>query len=116
VDKHDLGVEEGKTRSVFVVRSAHSPAYGYVKKMSLVSVLFYVVVTADFRFLLCDRPIILTVVLFGHETWAVVLREEDRPKESENMVLRKVSGLERDTVTGERRRVYEEELDDCLPH
>jgi len=113
VDKHDLGVEEGKTRSVFVVRSAHSPAYGYVRKMSLVSVLFYVVVTADFRFLLCDRTIILTVVLFGHENWAVVLREEDR--ESENMVLRKVSGLERGTVTGERRRVYEEELNDCLP-
>jgi hypothetical protein len=45
VDKHDLGVEEGKTRSVFVVRSSHSPAYGYVTSMSLVSLLFYVVVT-----------------------------------------------------------------------
>jgi hypothetical protein len=54
--------------------------------------------------------------LGGHETWAVVLREEDRLEESENMVLRKVSGLERDTVTGERRRVYEEKLNDCLPH
>jgi hypothetical protein len=39
VDKHDLDVEEGKTRSVFVVRSSHSPAYGYFKRMSLVSVL-----------------------------------------------------------------------------
>lgn len=48
VDKHDLGVEEGKTRSV-VVRSSHSPAYGCVRKMSLVSVLFCVVVT-DSRF------------------------------------------------------------------
>jgi hypothetical protein len=68
VDKHDLGVEQGKTRSVFVVRSSHSPAYGYVRRMSLVSILFYVVGTADFRFLLCDITIILTVVLFGHET------------------------------------------------
>lgn len=49
VDKHDLGVEEGKTRSVVVVRSSHSPAYGCVRKMSLVSVLFCVVVT-DSRF------------------------------------------------------------------
>jgi hypothetical protein len=49
VDKRDLGVEEGKTRSVFVVRSSHSPAYGCVTKMSLVSVLFYIVVT-DSRF------------------------------------------------------------------
>jgi len=45
VDKHDLCVEERKTRSVFVVRSSHSPAYGCVTRMSLVSVLFYVVVT-----------------------------------------------------------------------
>jgi hypothetical protein len=58
----------------------------------------------------------LTVVLFGHETWTVILREEHVLKESENMVLRKVSGLERDTVTGETRRVYKEELHDCLPH
>jgi hypothetical protein len=54
--------------------------------------------------------------LFGHEIWTVILRDEHRLKESENMVLRKVSGLERDTVTGGRRRVYKEELNDCLPH
>jgi hypothetical protein len=49
VDKRDLGVEDGKTRTVFVVRSSHSPAYGYVTSMSLVSILFYIVVT-DSRF------------------------------------------------------------------
>jgi hypothetical protein len=49
VDKRDLGVEEGKTRSVFVVRSSHSPAYGHVTRKSLVSELFYVVVI-DSRF------------------------------------------------------------------
>jgi hypothetical protein len=49
VDKHDLGVEDGKTRTVFVVRSSHSPAYGYVTNMSSVSMLFYIVVT-DSRF------------------------------------------------------------------
>jgi hypothetical protein len=49
VDKHDLDVEEGNTRSLVVVRSPHSPAYGSDTRMSLVSVLFYVVVT-DSRF------------------------------------------------------------------
>lgn len=49
VDKRDVGVEEGKTISKFVVRSSHSPAYGYVRRMSLVSVLFCVVVM-DTRF------------------------------------------------------------------
>jgi hypothetical protein len=58
----------------------------------------------------------LTVVLFGHEIWTVILREEHMLKKSENMVLRKFSGLERDTVTGEMRIVYKEELRDCLPH
>jgi hypothetical protein len=58
----------------------------------------------------------LTVVLFGHETLAAMLREEHKLKESENVVLRKMSGLERDTVKGERRRVYKEELNDCVPH
>jgi hypothetical protein len=49
VDKRDVGVEEGKTVSKFVVRSSHSPAYGYVTRISSVSVLLYVVVT-DTRF------------------------------------------------------------------
>ena len=49
VDNHDLGVEEGRTRSLSFIISSHSPAYGYVTRMSLVSVLIYVVVK-DIRF------------------------------------------------------------------
>jgi hypothetical protein len=49
VDKRDLGVEEGKARSKFVIRSSHSPACGHVTRISLVSVIFYIVVT-DSRF------------------------------------------------------------------
>lgn len=49
VDKCDLGVEEGKTRSKFVIRSSDSLAYGLVRRMSLVSVIFCIVVT-DSRF------------------------------------------------------------------
>jgi hypothetical protein len=57
----------------------------------------------------------LTVVLFGNETWSVILREEHRLKVSEDMVLRKVFGPERVTVIGERGQVPKEELHDCLP-
>ena len=66
VDKRDLGVEEGKTRSKFVIRSSHPAAYGHVTRMSLVSHTFY---SGDsiLRFIICERTIILSVVLFGDE-------------------------------------------------
>ena len=63
---------------------------------------------------MCDRTAVL-LVLFEHETWAVILREEHRLKGSESMVLRKVSGPEKDRVTAEWRRVNKEELHDFLP-
>lgn len=65
---------------------------------------------------MCDRTAVLLVVLFEHEMWSVILREEHRLKESENMVLRKVSVPEKDRVTAEWRRVHKEELHDFLPH
>ena len=44
--------------------------------------------------------IILTVVLYGCETWSLILREERRLRVFENRVLRRVSGPKRDEVTG----------------
>jgi hypothetical protein len=42
VDRRDLGVEEGKNRSKFVVRSSlGSQAYSRVRQISLVSVTFH---------------------------------------------------------------------------
>jgi len=42
VDKCDLGVEEGKNRPQFIVRSSHGPqAYSCVRRISLVSVIFH---------------------------------------------------------------------------
>lgn len=42
VDRRDLGVEEGKNRSKFVVRSSPgSQAYSRVRRISLVSVIFH---------------------------------------------------------------------------
>jgi hypothetical protein len=58
------------------------------------------------------RTIILPVVLYGCETWSLTLREERRLRVFENSVLRRVFGSKRDEVTGEWRKVHNEELND----
>jgi len=52
------------------------------------------------------------VVLYGCETWSLTLREERRLRVFENRVLRKVFGHKRDEVTGEWRKLHNEELND----
>jgi hypothetical protein len=44
---------------------------------------------------------ILGVVLYGCETWSIILREEHRLRVFENKVLRGIFGSKRDEVTGE---------------
>jgi len=58
------------------------------------------------------RTIILPVVLYGCETWSVTLREERRLRVLVNRVLRRIFGPKRDEVTGEWRRLHNEELTD----
>jgi len=58
------------------------------------------------------RSIILSVVLCGCETWSLILREERKLRVFENMVLRRIFGPRRDEVTGEWRRLHNEELND----
>ena len=57
-------------------------------------------------------PVILPVVLYGWETWSFTLREERRPKVFENRVLRRIFVPKRDEVTGELRKLRNEELND----
>jgi hypothetical protein len=57
------------------------------------------------------RTIILPVVLYGFETWLLTLREE-RLRVFENRLLRNVFGPKRDGVTGERRKLHNEEFCD----
>jgi len=52
------------------------------------------------------------VVLYGCETWSLTLREERRLRVFENRVLRTVFGPTRDEVTGEWRKLHNEELND----
>ena len=48
----------------------------------------------------------------GGETWSFTLREERRPKVFQNRVLGRVFVPKRDEVTGERRKLRNEELND----
>ena len=57
------------------------------------------------------RTIMLPVVLYGCETWSLTLREERKLRVFDNMVLR-IFGPRRDEVTGEWRRLHNEELYD----
>ena len=46
------------------------------------------------------------------ETWSLTLREERRLTVFENRVLRRIFGPEREEVTGEWRKLHNEELND----
>jgi hypothetical protein len=56
------------------------------------------------------KTIILPVVLYGCETWSLTLREDHRLRVFENRVLRRIFGPKRDEVTGEWRKLRNEEL------
>jgi len=74
-----------------------------------------------------SRPMILilphveclqSVVLYGCKTWSLTLRDERTLRVFENRGLRRVFGPKRDEVTGEWRRLHNEELNDlyCSPN
>jgi hypothetical protein len=56
------------------------------------------------------KTIILPVVLYGCETWSLTLREEHRLRVFENRVLRRIFERKRDEVTGDWRKLHNEEL------
>jgi len=62
------------------------------------------------------RKIIL-LVLYGCGTWSLTLREKRRLRMFENRILGKVFGPRRDEVTGEWRKLYNEEINNvfCSP-
>jgi hypothetical protein len=56
------------------------------------------------------KTIILPAVLYVCETWSLILREENRLRVFENRVLRRIFEPKRDEVTGEWRKLHNEEL------
>ena len=55
------------------------------------------------------KTIILSVVLYGCETWSLTLREEFRLRVFENRILRRIFGPKRDE-NGKWRRLHNEKL------
>jgi hypothetical protein len=56
--------------------------------------------------------IILPVVLYGCETWSLTLREEHRLRVFQNRVLRRIFGPKKDGLTGQWRKLHNDELND----
>ena len=55
-------------------------------------------------------------VLYRCETWLLTLRVECRLRMFENRVLRRIFGPKRDEVTGEWRKLHNEELNDLYSY
>jgi len=53
---------------------------------------------------------IVPIVLYGCETWSVIMGEECSLRVFENRVLRRIFGVKKDEVTGELRRLRNERL------
>ena len=56
------------------------------------------------------RTVILPVILYGCESWSTTLADKHKLRVFENKVLRKIYGPKRDEMTGEWRRLHNEEL------
>jgi len=61
-----------------------------------------------------DAVVILPVALYGCETWSLTLRKERSLRMLENRVMR-IFGPNRDEVTGDWRKLQNEELNDLYP-
>ena len=63
------------------------------------------------------RTMILRVVLYGCKTWSLTFRDERRVRVFEKRVLKRIFGTKMDVVTGEWRKIHNEELNDtyCSP-
>jgi hypothetical protein len=91
-------------RVVFTYRAAEGTEFEVLKASAReTAIAFWICVVY--------RTIILPV-LYGCETWSLTLREERRLRLFECRVLRRIFGPKRDEVTGEWRRLHNEEVHD----
>jgi len=58
------------------------------------------------------RILILPVVSYGCENWSLTFKEERWLRVFENRALRRILGPKRDEVTGEWRKLHNEEFSD----
>ena len=64
------------------------------------------------------RTVILSMILYGYENWSLTFKEGHMLRVFQNKVLKKIFGSKRDEVTGEWRKLHNEELNDvyCSPN
>jgi hypothetical protein len=55
------------------------------------------------------------MVLYGCETWYLILRDDHRLRVFGNRVLRRIFGSKRDEVTRDWRKLHNEELHNLYP-
>jgi hypothetical protein len=60
--------------------------------------------------MLTYKTVILRVVLYGREMWLLTLRDEHRPRVSNNRVLRRLFGLKGDEAIEGRIKLHNYEL------
>jgi len=67
---------------------------------------------------LCVGRVMIVPVLYGCETWSLILTEARWLRVFENWVQSRIFGAKRDEVTGEWRKLHNEELNDlyCSPN
>ena len=56
------------------------------------------------------RTVIFPVVVYRCKTWSLKLREKRKVRVFENRALKRIFGPKRDEVTGEWKRLHNEEL------
>ena len=54
------------------------------------------------------------LVLYECKTWSLTMRKEHTPTVVESRVLKGVFGIDRDEITGELRKLHNEELNDLF--
>jgi len=66
--------------------------------------------------LFSSSGIIISVAVLYHSETGSVTREKHKLREFKNRVLRKIFGIQREEVTGESRKMHNEELHDCTSY
>ena len=92
-------------------KNYHTQAFGFCSRCVFDDTVTRTIYTTEWV-LRIYRTIKWHIVLYGCQTWSLKLREERRLRVFENRLLRRIFGPKRDEMTGEWRKLHNEELND----